>query len=73
MDEITGERKSSFSGSSGGSCVAVGKLKNEITVRDTKQANDANRDMLTFAPKAWVKFLREIRLSLKAIGIQHRC
>jgi CRISPR/Cas system CMR-associated protein Cmr5 small subunit len=59
--EPVNERKSSYSSGANGNCVAVGKLNNSIAIRDTKQANDAHRDMLTFNAEAWQRFINHIK------------
>jgi Domain of unknown function (DUF397) len=55
MDGITGAtwRKSSYSGSSGGSCVEAGNAGGLVLVRDT---TDRDGGTLAFAASAWAAF-----------------
>lgn len=59
-------RKSSYSGQSGGNCVAVADDESRILVRDTK---DSQGPMLRFSPDAWRKFATGIKRSLASVSI----
>lgn len=53
-------RKSSYSGGSGGNCVAVGQSSG-VLVRDTKQDGDPARVTLSFSADAWQTYLATLR------------
>jgi Domain of unknown function (DUF397) len=55
--EITGWRKSSFSGSQGGNCVEVAGHGGMILVRDTKDHGHVHR----FTPASWREFVAAVR------------
>jgi len=46
-------RKSSFSGTNGGSCVEVADMDGRILVRDTTDRGGA---VLSISPNAWLRF-----------------
>lgn len=55
-------RKSTYSNSSGGSCIEVAEAKRTVMVRDTKQAHLGDRrTVLSVAPDAWRKFLDTVK------------
>lgn len=60
MTELTRVRwrKSSYSNSTGGSCVEVAKSGVGLAVRDTK---DRSGPMLTFGVEEWRRFLTGLR------------
>ena len=55
METIEGVpwRKSSYSGTSGGSCVEAADMGNRILVRDT---TDRGGVVLSISPDAWLRF-----------------
>lgn len=53
-----GWRKSSYSGNGGGDCVEVGRIRDGIAVRDTK---DRTGPLLGFAPGAWRRFTDRVK------------
>ncbi len=55
--EITGWRKSSFSGSQGGNCVEVAGHEGMILVRDTKDHGHVHR----FTAASWSAFIAAVR------------
>ena len=57
--EITGWRKSSFSGSQGGNCVEVADHDGMILVRDTKDHGHGH--VHSFTPASWRAFVAEVR------------
>jgi hypothetical protein len=54
-------RKSSHSGSDGGSCVETASADGAVFVRDTTQAGDPSRLTLTVAGAAWTAFTASVR------------
>jgi hypothetical protein len=52
-------RKSSYSGQNG-SCVEVGS-GDQVLVRDTTQAKDPSRTVISFTADAWSEFLGKIK------------
>ena len=57
--EITGWRKSSFSGSQGGNCVEVAGHDDMILVRDTKDHGHGHVNR--FTPASWRAFVAAVR------------
>ena len=57
--EITGWRKSSYSGSQGGNCVEVAGHGGMILVRDTKDHGHGH--VHRFAPASWRAFVAVVR------------
>ena len=55
--DITGWRKSSYSGSQGGNCVEVARHNGMILVRDTKDRGLVQR----FTPASWRVFVAAVR------------
>jgi len=51
-------RKSSYSGGSGGNCIAVGSGQDVIVVRDTK---DRTGPVLRFSAEAWRRFADRLK------------
>jgi hypothetical protein len=58
--DVTGSawRKSSYSGSNGGTCVEVGTTGPAVAVRDS---NHPDRSRLVFAPATWKTFTNELK------------
>jgi hypothetical protein len=51
-------RKSSYSGTSGGSCVELGQSPRIVLVRDT---TDRSGPVLRFTPDAWREFIAQVK------------
>jgi hypothetical protein len=51
-------RKSSYSGTSGGSCVELGQSQRGVLVRDT---TDRSGPVLRFTPDAWREFIDRVK------------
>lgn len=51
-------RKSSYSGTSGGSCVELGQSPRGVLVRDT---TDRSGPVLRFTPGAWREFIAQMK------------
>jgi hypothetical protein len=51
-------RKSSYSGTNGGSCVEAADMEGRILVRDT---TDRGGMVLSISPNAWLHFTRTLR------------
>jgi hypothetical protein len=58
--DVTGSawRKSSYSGSNGGTCVEVGTTGPAVAVRDS---NHPDGSQLAFAPDTWKTFTNELK------------
>lgn len=59
--DVNAWRKSSWSGTNGGSCVEVGKQARAVAVRDTTQSNDPNRTVVEFSDSTWSEFLDTLK------------
>ncbi len=57
-------RKSSYSGANGGNCVEVAATAPAIAVRDSK---DPGGPVLTFGPRAWERFARQMKADARSI------
>jgi hypothetical protein len=53
-------RKSTYSGGATSNCIEVG-TDDAVVVRDTKQAGQRDRTVVTFTPEAWQRFTRSIK------------
>jgi hypothetical protein len=51
-------RKSSYSGTSGGSCIELGQSRRGVLVRDT---TDRSGPVLRFTPDAWREFITQVK------------
>lgn len=58
MEQVTGWRKASYSGTNGGACVEAGNTGRGVAVRDTA---DREGPALAFAPDQWRRFLDGVK------------
>jgi hypothetical protein len=60
MDQLRKVRKSSYSGSNNGNCIAVGERRDGVAVIDTKLDDSP---VLRFTPEAWRALVTKVKAS----------